>query len=319
MNKIDIQKPIGGYFELELQHIGNMPHADGIFVNSGRNALEYILLTLSPKKVYIPYFTCDVVLEPFNKHNIPYEFYHINQSLELVEEIELKEGEYLLVNNYYGVKDLYIQQLAEKYQDRLIVDNAQAFYASETTHCFYSPRKYVGIPDSGIVVTDKRLDGELDTDCSYDRCSHHLKRYDLGSSAGYADFRDNSHKLVMQPILKTSALTMRLLESIDFEDVRAKRLKNFNILHNALGASNELPISLAPDSVSMVYPHLCKDENLRAKLISEQVFVATYWPNVFDWCKESDIEYKLAKYILPLPCDQRYGEEDMERIINLIK
>ena len=310
--------PIGGYFELELQHVGNVPHAGGIFVNSGRNALEYILLTLNPKKVYIPYFTCEAVLEPFNKHNIPYRFYHINESMELAEDIELNEGEYLLANNYYGVEDQYIRQIAERFQGRLIVDNAQALYADATQHCFYSPRKFVGIPDSGIVVTDGCLEKNLETDCSYDRCSHHLKRYDLGSSAGYCDFRDNSHKLVMQPILKTSALTRRLLDSIDFEDIKIKRLKNFSILHNALGATNELPVSLAPSSVPMVYPYLCSDENLRDRLISESVFVATYWPNVFEWCKESDIEYKFAKYILPLPCDQRYGEEDMGRIINLI-
>lgn len=68
----------------------------------------------------------------------------------------------------------------------------------------------------------------------------------------------------------------------------------------------------------MVYPYLTDVADLRNKLIENKVFVATYWPNVFDWCKESDIEYKLAKYIFPLPCDQRYGEEDMERIINLI-
>lgn len=312
-------QPIGGYFELELQHVGNIPHAEGLFLNSGKNAIEYILLALKPKKVYIPYFTCDVVLEPFNKHNIPYQFYHINESLELAEDIILDEDEFLLVNNYYGIKDNYIQQLVDRFQDHLIVDNAQALYAEETKHCFYSPRKFVGIPDSGIVITDGLFEKELETDCSYDRCSHHLKRYDLGSSAGYDDFRDNSRKLLMQPILKTSALTMRLLDSIDFEDVKAKRLKNFKVLHNAFGSTNELSISLAPSSVPMVYPYLCKDDSLRAKLISEQVFVATYWPNVFDWCEENDIEYKFAKYILPLPCDQRYGEEDMERIIHTIE
>lgn len=312
-------QPIGGYFELELQHVGNIPHAEGLFLNSGKNAIEYILLALKPKKVYIPYFTCDVVLEPFNKHNIPYQFYHINESLELAEDIILDEDEFLLVNNYYGIKDNYIQQLVERFQAHLIVDNAQALYAEETKHCFYSPRKFVGIPDGGIVITDGKLDKELEIDCSYDRCSHLLKRYDLGSSAGYGDFRDNSHKLVMQPVLKTSALTMRLLDSIDFEDVRVKRLRNFKMLHDGLGASNGLTISLPPTSVPMVYPYLCKDDSLRAKLISEQVFVATYWPNVFDWCDENDIEYKLAKYILPLPCDQRYGEEDMKRIVKLIK
>ena len=35
---------IGGYFELADSEVGNgFPHQDGILLNTGRNALEYIL------------------------------------------------------------------------------------------------------------------------------------------------------------------------------------------------------------------------------------------------------------------------------------
>jgi len=46
--------------------------------------------------------------------------------------------------------------------------------------------------------------------------------------------------------------------------------------------------------------------------------VATYWPNVFNWCENKTLEFDLAKNILPLPIDQRYGSEEMERIVELI-
>lgn len=69
----------------------------------------------------------------------------------------------------------------------------------------------------------------------------------------------------------------------------------------------------------MIYPYWSDDDSLRKKFIEHRTYVATYWPNVVEWCCENDIEYKLTKYMLPLPCDQRYGEEDMERIITLIK
>ena len=49
-----------------------------------------------------------------------------------------------------------------------------------------------------------------------------------------------------------------------------------------------------------------------------KVFVACYWPNVLEWCAESDLEYKLAKQIIPIPIDQRYGVEEMEKIIRII-
>lgn len=59
-------KEIGGYFELELTDRGGFPHDDGILVNSGSNALEYILRSLGDVKcVWMPYFTCSIVLKPF--------------------------------------------------------------------------------------------------------------------------------------------------------------------------------------------------------------------------------------------------------------
>ena len=54
---------IGGYFNFELQNNGNFPHDDGLLLNSGRNALEVIFLSIGKiTKLYIPYFTCDSVL-----------------------------------------------------------------------------------------------------------------------------------------------------------------------------------------------------------------------------------------------------------------
>ena len=69
----------------------------------------------------------------------------------------------------------------------------------------------------------------------------------------------------------------------------------------------------------MVYPYLTKDGSLRRRLIEERVFVATYWPNVLQWCGEGDQEYRLAERLLPLPIDQRYGRAQMERIAALVQ
>lgn len=40
------------------------------------------------------------------------------------------------------------------------------------------------------------------------------------------------------------------------------------------------------------------------------------WPNVLEWRNKNDLEYDFAKYILTLPIDQRYDENDMKRIMN---
>ena len=64
-------KAIGGYFELELQK-NEEYHKDALSLNTGRNALEYILKANAYKKIYIPYFTCDVLLQPILKLKLKY-------------------------------------------------------------------------------------------------------------------------------------------------------------------------------------------------------------------------------------------------------
>ena len=123
-----MHQPIGGYFSLELP-IHEEYHKDAIRLNTGRNCLEYILRARKYSKVYIPYYTCDVILEPFHKLDVNYEFYHINQDFEIADDIQLKTGEALLYTNYYGLKQRYVEYLAEQYGQQLIVDNTQAFYA----------------------------------------------------------------------------------------------------------------------------------------------------------------------------------------------
>ena len=101
-------KPIGGYFELELpEGSRDFPHAYCPALNSGRHALEFILRQLgnTAKAVYLPYYTCDVVLEPLKRLNITTQFYHIDENLEIKDMPELPEGHYLIANNYFGIKD----------------------------------------------------------------------------------------------------------------------------------------------------------------------------------------------------------------------
>lgn len=58
--------------------------------------------------------------------------------------------------------------------------------------------------------------------------------------------------------------------------------------------------------------------DIRKKLIANKIFVATYWPNVFSWTVADSVEHGFADYLIPLPIDQRYGEDDIERILKII-
>jgi len=310
---------IGGYFSLELP-LREEYHKGALRLNTGRNCLEYILRSREYKKVYIPYYTCEVILEPFKKTGTEYEYYHINSELELLSDISVGKDEALLYTNYYGLKQRYVEYLVERYGNQLIVDNTQAFYAKpfEGIDTFYTCRKFFGVPDGAYLYCDKVLDEYIKQDYSYDRMTHLMKRIDLSAGEGYKDFRKADDGLDNQPILRMSKLTERLMQSIDYDDVAKKRRANFMQLHNALCDSNRLNLPLDNDSVSMVYPYMVSQEGLREKLIENKIFVARYWPNVLDWKEKGSIEYQLTEQMLPLPIDQRYGEEEMNRIIKLV-
>ena len=317
-------KEIGGYFELELLDRGGFPHDDGILLNSGRNALEYVLRALGDiRHIWVPYYTCEVILEPITKLHIPYSFYRIDGRLELEENLKLNDGDCLLFTNYFGLKDAYIEGLAARYGSHLIIDNAQAWY-SEPIHgvsTIYSPRKFVGIPDGGIAYCPGEMDdSQFEQDFSFDRCSHLLKRLDMGATDGYVDFKANSHVLCNQPIKRMSKLTKTLLSSIDFKEIKRRRKTTFEQLHEALAPTNSFSI---PDTASfacpMVYPYLTEDSSLRGKLIDNKIYVATYWPNVADWTMEGMLERELMEQLIPLPCDQRYATDDIKTILKIIR
>ena len=309
---------IGGYFSLELP-VREEYHKDTIRLNTGRNCLEYILRARGYKKVYVPYYTCEAVMEPINKLGIPYEFYHIDIHLEISDRFTLKADEALLYTNYFGLKQRYVEQLAEKTGTRLIVDNTQAFYAKpiQGIDTFYTCRKFFGVADGAYLYTDKLLDDDFEQDESYDRMAHLLKRIDLSAEQGFADFRKVDDGLDNQPIRKMSKLTQRIMQSIDYEAAAKKRRENYQMLHEVFGEENKLQLSLDEDAIPMVYPFLAPIKGLREKLIENKVFVARYWPNVLEWTTKEDLEYLLACQMQPLPIDQRYGMDDMKKIIEI--
>lgn len=315
---------IGGYFELEKEGVGTFPHKDGILLNTGRNALEYILFSIPDiKGIYLPYYTCEAVLEPIEKLEIPFFYYHINGNFEIDEEVDLKDGQYIIVNNYYGIKDAYIKSLFHDFGDRMIVDCAQAFFAPVLSgvKMFYSARKFVGVPDGGVAYgVDAEFAMSLENDNSSDRLQHLYIRKEQGAEAGFKIYQANEEKLDNQDIRQMSSFTRFTLGKIDYVSIIERRRVNFQYLHKALRVKNHLQL---PDIDSfccpMVYPFAGKvDRNVRQELISNKIFVARYWPNIKPF-GDFDREVEMAERIIPLPIDQRYGENDMNRIAEITR
>lgn len=312
---------IGGYFELETAR-GCGLHPQAAALNSGRHSLEYILRRReNVARVYLPYYTCSVVLQPLQRLGIPHAFYHLDEQLHPVDLPELTEGELVIGTNYFGISGAMLQDMAARFGNRLLVDNAQALYdpPMEGIDTFYSPRKFFGVPDGGYAYCAAGAATQLPQDSSWQLMQHLLQRVDEGPESGYAAFRQNSETLAQKPIMRMSRLTQRLLGGINYAAAAEARRANYSALHRALGNSNRLHADLPADAVPMVYPYWVENgAQLRQRLIANRVFVATYWPNVLEWSAPGTLEHELATNLLALPIDQRYGAGEMQRILSII-
>ena len=182
----------------------------------------------------------------------------------------------------------------------------------------YSARKFFGVPDGGYLYTDTVLDETLETDISYQRMEHLLKRIDLSANEGYSSFQENESSLDNAGIKYMSNLTHALLSGIDYVSVAERRRENYQYLDSLIGDSNGFVLPELGGQIPMVYPYLTDDENLRSKLIQNRVYVATYWNDVFPHVSEESIEAKFVKCLLPLPIDQRYGIEELDSISHIL-
>jgi hypothetical protein len=309
---------IGGYFCLEL-NIQNEYHTSAIRLNTGRNALEYLLIARQYKKIYLPYYTCNALLEPIRKLNLSYDFYFIDENLESVFDYStIGEDECFLYTNYFGIKDNFISTLKIKCAN-LIIDNAQAFYSKplEGIDTFYSCRKFFGVADGSYLYTSKLIEATFETDISHGRFEHLLRRIDTSAEDGYSYFVDNDKSLSNQPILAMSNLTRRILESVDYEKIAIIRRENYKYLEHTLQEFNQIHPKLDLQ-VPMVYPFYSRDLDLRKKLNENKIYTAQYWSNVLEWVPEESIEWRFTTNIIHLPIDQRYSREDLDKIITII-
>ncbi|MGN0505881.1 MAG: hypothetical protein ACI4FZ_04925 [Lachnospiraceae bacterium] len=302
---------IGGYFELELSY-SNEYHENGIKLNSARNCLRQLIATHKIRKIYVPAFTCPVVWDAIKKEDCEMVFYRLDD--KMMPEVDLDSQEWVLYTNYFGVCDKNIIEMKRRYP-KLIVDQAQAFYGPVTENCFFSPRKFFGVPDGGIVYSSESAKVCLEQSESAGRMLHLLQRIETGASYSYQTFLRNEEELGREPLKKMSLLTSRLLHSINYEKVKNVRKSNFNYIHQSLKDRNEFIIDEESFAVAMVYPYLVKNgSEIKKRLIESNIYVATYWKGQQD----TGIGHELEERLVAIPIDQRYSTVELQRVLQII-
>lgn len=310
---------IGGYFGLD-KLINNEYHKGLIRLNTATNALLYLLKVQDINKVYIPYYLCSSVSEKLIKNGYEIEYYKVDIEFRPIINKVMEENEVLYIVNYFGqISNEQICVFKNKYK-KIVIDNTHAFFQKPLLNVdtIYSCRKYFGVPDGAYLYTEKNLTEELEVDVSKDRMEHILGRFEGNASDYYLNFQKVDHVLQDLPIKLMSNLTNNLLGAIDYETVRQIRNENYAFLENEFNEVNQLQLN-TPNG-AFAYP-LYIENGLEIKkiLAKKKLYIPTLWSNALKSTEEESLEYRYSANILPIPCDQRYGINDMEYITNLIK
>lgn len=312
-------KEIGGYFGLEKLKYEPY-HKNLIGLNTGRNALLYLLKARKIKKLHIPYYLCDSIRNMLENHKYDYELYKVNEGFNPIFDKVLKDDEYLYIVNYYGqLNNEKMKILREQYKN-IILDNTHAFFQNPISEVdtIYSCRKFFGVPDGAYLSTKSILNEKLNIDVSKNRMYHVLGRFEGQASNYYNEFKNIDASLSYETLKCMSALTKNILGAIDYERARIIRSKNFKYLHNKLKFYNNIELT-EPDG-AFAYPFLVRNGiGVRKRLADKKIYVPILWPNVLIDAAKDSLEYDYAANILPLPCDQRYGIEDMDYILEELK
>ena len=318
-----MQDMMGGFFGLELPEFDNFPYREGpccAYLSSGRASFECLLMNIPrPACIWAPRFLCDTMLQAPARLGIPVKRYACTGQLAPIMP-EVQENELVLLVNYFGLTGDAVAKAAAQLPGRCVVDATTALYSPHLpgVPTIYSPRKFAGVPDGGVLCAPfpiTKLPEEQQLSAPYSL--HLLERIESGAMVASRNC-DAAEEVLGAPARRMSPLTRQLLRSIDFEAAASRRLENYATLHQALGSINRLQLPDEPAHAPMCYPLVSGIPGLRDALIDAGIALPLYWPEVIEATEASDTENRLARTLLPLPLDQRYGKRDMERLLTQI-
>ena len=316
---------IGSFIELQFMKGHEYYHGlDMLRLNTGRAAIYHSFVLTGAKRLWLPYYQCESVKRFLERKNVPMMFYHIDYDLAPKDDLKPEEDDAVLIVNYYGLFDSgHIGYRAKKYPNP-IIDNSQAFFCSPVNGAYnvYSCRKFIGVPDGSYVIGK-----EAATNCecyeqgySSSTAKYLLERIEFGCEPiTYDHKKANDFRLDHEDVKLMSKLTHTILDGTDYNEIRHKRIENFNYA-KSLFDYNLFNIKFVhnAESVPMVYPFVIEDEEVAKKLKKNGHYQGPWWEYLVDEMPENTAEYWLSKYMIPITIDQRYGKKELDYINELI-
>lgn len=313
-------------------------------LRSGRDALKVVAREYKSTVVLIPSLACESMIHPFRMYGHRIKYYKLNNdysvNLESIYSQITNEDKVVLFlyMDYFGnnsIGDTELEVLRAKYpalvfiEDRthtLFVENRKKF---KPDFIIASLRKWIDIPDGGLLWTDKKLkENRYSEDLTFSEVRLHaqcLRKKFLISG-------DENLKIKYRKIFSTVANTIDedLLPglmsryayhracNVNLKNINNARLRNAQVLLEELKGFDFVQKEAGLGDVYVAILIRNRDD-VQRKLSSKGIFCTVIWP----LNREQRETCKVAKYteehMLAIYCDQRYTIEDMKYIASCIR
>lgn len=301
---------------------------------SGRSALQHILREIKSKNeicsAALPAWCCDSMILPFLEAGIEVKFYPVYvENGQLIQDITPAAGcDIFFSMEYFGYTGA---EFHGSYPGIVIRDLTHSIFSNtlypcrDDEYCFGSLRKWAGFLTGGYAFLGvshslpmdsrygamRRLAMEMKADYIAGRTSdkEYLKLFN-----GAEEYLDHCPPAGADPSDVEKAQVM------DVAFIKEQRRKNAAVLLDALADMAIFPRlneSDCPMFVPVLVPKDKRDE-LRRYLIQKEIYCPVHWP-LTQLHHPDEQTMKIYTSELSIVCDQRYDENDMERIIEAIR
>ncbi len=298
---------------------------------SGRSALHAIIKDLGEaRSVSLPSWCCDSMIKPFADAGIEIHFYPVYWiEGRLIQEWSF-DCDVLFLVDYFGYTGA--NPALSGFNGTVIRDVTHSIFSttySDADYYFGSLRKWCGVWTGGYVWAkdEHRVKPRIEDGSGYvslrEKAMQQKAEYISGQreDKGYLQIFDKAEELLENagPSLAIDR-DVKIAKHIDIDTIRNRRRTNAKVLRSAFPDWLIFP-ELSSNDVPMFVPVLVPDgkrNELRRYLINNEIYCPIHWP-VSDYHRLNDKEQFIYDNELSLVCDQRYTEDDMDRMVEIIK
>ncbi len=336
------QKLIGGKFGFpvsfpEVSQFPGFLQGNPILLFNARSGIKLVLDQLKPARIWLPSYLCPTIISAVDQAQVKIKFYEVDASLKVASTTflsDLEPKDLFLCIDYFGFpfdQDL-LQQVKSK-ECHILRDCSQALFFdwqldSISDFHLFSPRKFLGVPDGGILQMAEKSQLPQPELCEPDVVTLSLlikamifrRDFDLnGNEQRWYDLFKQGESQFKPLYSSMSDLTKVLLkDGFNYEAIMNQRRKNYLVLLENISWI-ALFDDLADEVVPLGFPiRIPNRDAFQKKLFASKIFPPIHWDISRVVPSEFTQSHRLSNEILTIPCDQRYDEQDMEFISTTI-